>query len=248
MRPDFQFFHWSIKAATSPRTGKEVRAVLSRGRGWGVSERDAGSGGGGDDPSESRRYYGWEAATDLLRQMSDMGVAPDSTTYTLVMSACRRDGEPERALDVLRGMQELVAAAAAAQAEETAAVVPSQTEAAGEANCATTAAAPAADDDGDDGHGDGGGDDAGNVTKTVDTDAAAAVTAPAASSDSVQRRREPVSPNAIHYSAVMAAFAKQTGGWKRILTLIQEMEVIFLFFPVFLDVFGHVSSGSSFGT
>ncbi|CAN0528356.1 unnamed protein product, partial [Ectocarpus sp. 8 AP-2014] len=91
--PNVEFYNWAIKAAASPKTGGEQQ----------VDDANSSSGGGdGGNDSKPAAPSAGEAAAALLREMSEKGVAPDSITYTLVMTACREDGEPERALAVLR--------------------------------------------------------------------------------------------------------------------------------------------------
>lgn len=199
IRHDVELYNWAIKAASAPRNGRAMRAILTREGGWQAPEqganvagtttasgsRDGGGGGGRGGGRPESPYFGWEAATGLLREMAAKGVPPSSITYTLVISACQKDQEPERALAVLREMQELAVAAAAS---------PPQAE--GTAEKEEDPAATAADDAAVAGEGAGG----------------------------------VVTPNVIHYSTVLSAFVEESGGWKRILGLIKEMEVMESFF------------------
>lgn len=235
IRPGVGFYNWAIKVASLPKTGPGLRATMTHAGGWKLPGRGgnaagagtaaavnaadgaggAGDGGRGSGQPDIPPSTGWEAATGLLREMLEKGVPPTSHTYTLVMTACRRDGEPERALNVLREMQERAAAAAEQAEQEEHAEREGQEEdaesggekdaGAGDAAEAAVAGADAVEEGGADG----------------------ASTAPAAASSARRRRRSVVAPNVFHYSAVMSAFAEQPEGSKRILTLIKEMEVIY---------------------
>ena len=220
--PDVELYNWAIKAASAPRAGRAMRAILTREGGWRTPGQPS-SGGGRKTESPS---LGWEAATGLLRDMSSKGVAPSSITYTLVISACQKDREPERALAVLREMQEL---AAAATSSETPASPKSEDSAEGDPEQAATdgaAAAAAAVEEGAGGSGGAGLDDSGAGAGGSAGGSGGGVGA----SPSRRRRRRAVAPNVFHYSTVMSAFTERPGGWKRILALIKEMEVMNVFF------------------
>eukprot|EP00903_Cladosiphon_okamuranus_P015642 g14444.t1 len=199
IRPHVNLYNWAIRMASGARTGPAMRAILTREGGW---QQDSAAGTittaasaiGGQSKSPS---FGWEAATGLLRDMSAKGVAPSSITYTLVISACQKDREPEMALAVLREMQELAATATAASPI-----------AEGLTEMGEDPAQTAANEDEDEyeavieegaGPGGAGVDDSGGG-------------------------RSGVTPNVYHFSSVMSAFVEEPGGWKRILALIKEME------------------------
>lgn len=223
IRPDVELYNWAIKAASAPRAGPAMRAILTREGGWRTPGQPS-SGGGRKTESPS---LVWEAATGLLRDMSSKGVAPSSITYTLVISACQKDREPERALAVLREMQEL---AAAATSSETPASPKSEDSAEGDPEqAAADGAAAAAVEEGAGGSGGAGLDDSGGGAGGGAGGSGGGIGASPS-----RRRRRAVTPNVFHYSTVMSAFAERPGGWKRILALIKEMEVMNVFFCLFV--------------
>ncbi|CBN78844.1 conserved unknown protein [Ectocarpus siliculosus] len=227
--PNVEFYNWAIKAAASPKTGGEIRASMTRGGGWRAVEQhvddaksnsSAGGGDGGDGGNDSKPAApsAGEAAAALLREMSEKGVAPDSITYTLVMTACRVDGEPERALAVLREMQKL-----ASETEAEADVGPVAETVQEEAGVG----------------GEGGDREVGKGSSHDGANDSGASGSPAVPSPHPPRRRRRrrrrreggagaggvVVPNVIHYSSVMSAFADHPGGWKHVLRLMKEMEM-----------------------
>ncbi|CAM9605589.1 unnamed protein product, partial [Hapterophycus canaliculatus] len=230
-------YNWAIKAASSRDMGGPARSILAREGGWRSPDQDGSdagdpssesTGAGSDAGAESRGRSGAppscgsEAATGLLRHMLDSGVPPNPITYTLVLSACRRDGEPERALAVLRGMQEVVAAVAAREKEEEEEEEQEkEREERHQHGHGQEKEAVVEEEEGGASAAEGEGDDG--------SDGGAAADASSASSPQPWRRRRERRmgagpPNAIHYASVMAAFAEYPGGWKNNLALMKEME------------------------
>lgn len=233
IRPDVGLYNWAIKAASVPRTGAAMRAILTREGRWRAPEQASKGSRSGSGAGRSKSpSYGWEAATGLLREMSAGGVAPNSITYTLVISACQKDREPERALAVLREMQELAAPEATATgtepppAEATAEKEEGEDEDRGQTAADGVAAAIEGADSGGVGSGESGAGGAGGAGgEAAGASSSTSSSSASSSSSSSRRRRRGVAPNVFHYSTVMSAFAEQPGGWQRILALIREMEV-----------------------